>query len=775
MFFIALCTFRPHLGYLREQIESIRAQTDPDFLCLIHDDASPPEFVEQIRDLIAGDARFRVQRSPNRLGVFHNFEAALAQAPPDAEFVCYCDQDDIWVPQKLARQRAVLADPGVTLCHSDLEIIDPQGTTLHPSCFEFESRNVEDYDLPQLLFRNSVTGCTAAFRASLLHQILPFPEQGTRPIYHHDLWTALNATMIGKIVALREPLVRYRQHGQNVIGAEPKDAAAPRKSLRQPLRQQLAEVAPVLHAYANEWKLRQGLIRELLRRAPNEPRPEARLDLVREWTQTTGSVSLWRYVSEHRDESDSLALVAPRIFWGKLVDGGMRAREQLQQAARRSVVSLAETAVHLGKTAVAPILDSKKIREVSPRSRFPALPFLIAPDAEPAINVIVPSLRAGSLFGGVATACRLAVVLAQRGSRIRLVTADHPLFSEDITSCRRALTRDFGASEDLLSRIDFLDGTLHEASVMRPCVLSADDRFVATAWWTALRVRETLRRRPFRSSRFVYLIQDYEPGFYPWSEEYARAQSSYVGEDYLPIYNSSLLADYFREFVGAPALPELILQPQIDLARYTPPPREQLAARTGRRRLFVYGRPSTPRNLFGLLCEALARFIINEGLSAEDLEVVAGGEEFDPLSLGSGIVMRSLGKMSLERYAEELRACDVGVSLMLSPHPSYPPLEMAASGVLTVTNRFANKDLQVLSDNLVCCEPTPEGVVGALQKAWSRIGEIDARIDAARFDLGSLGRTMEQVADSLLLRLAEPLPRQRPLPMDGQPLSRSAG
>lgn len=749
MFFIALCTFRPHLGYLREQIESIRAQTDPDFQCLIHDDASPPELVDEIRSLVASDPRFRVHRSPSRLGVFHNFEAALAHTPPEAEFICYCDQDDIWDPTKLARQRAVLADPDVALCHSDLEIMDEQRTTLHPSCFEFEARNVQDYDLPQLLFRNSVTGCTAAFRASLLSQILPFPEQDIRPAYHHDLWTALNATLVGRIVALREPLVRYRQHERNVIGAEPRDAAA---SPRKPLLKQLRSLAPELQAYASEWRLRQGLITELLRRVPNNVRPEARLDQVRAWIQTTGSLSLWRYVSAHRHEHDSLAAVAPRILWGRLIDVGLQLPNRLQRATDTALKST-EKAAKRGRAAALSLIRKYRHQDVPSRSRHTPLPFLISAQTEPAINMVVPNLRRGSLFGGLATACRLAVVLSRRGRRVRMVASDHPLTAADIESCRKSFATDFGATAEDLLKIEFLDGSDDAVPGKKPCLFSPGDTFLATAWWTALRIRETLRRPPFRPGRFVYLIQDYEPGFYAWSEYYAAASSSYAGGDYIPIYNSSLLAEYFRAYVGAPVLPELILQPQIDLARYAPPSAAQLRARPSRRRMFVYGRPLTPRNLFGLLCESLARFIREEGLGATDLEVVSGGEDFDPLSLGGGIVLRSLGKLTLERYAEELRGCDLGVSLMLSPHPSYPPLEMAASGLLTVTNRYANKDLRSISDNLISCDATADGVVSALRTAWARVGEIDARIAGSRIDLASLGRPLEQVADSLLANM----------------------
>ena len=51
------------------------------------------------------------------------------------------------------------------------------------------------------------------------------------------------------------------------------------------------------------------------------------------------------------------------------------------------------------------------------------------------------------------------------------------------------------------------------------------------------------------------------------------------------------------------------------------------------------------------------------------------------------------GKASLDEYADHLNRAAVGVSLMVSPHPSYPPLEMAEAGVLAITNNYGSKDL----------------------------------------------------------------------------------
>ena len=218
--FIACCLYRPHPEYLRAQLDSFRGQTHGDWRCLLQEDGEPASEA-LVRSQVGDDPRFSYRATGERLGVFHNFETALRFVPGDCPLICYSDQDDVWEPDKLAAGVALLADPAITLIHSDLAVVDAEGTLLHPSCFAFEGRVAGDFSLGQLLLRNSVTGCTAMFRASLLPRLLPFPAQGREPAYLHDSWTALIAAGEGRIGFVARPLVRYRQHGGNVAGAVP--------------------------------------------------------------------------------------------------------------------------------------------------------------------------------------------------------------------------------------------------------------------------------------------------------------------------------------------------------------------------------------------------------------------------------------------------------------------------------------------------------------------------------------------------------------------------
>ena len=105
------------------------------------------------------------------------------------------------------------------------------------------------------------------------------------------------------------------------------------------------------------------------------------------------------------------------------------------------------------------------------------------------------------------------------------------------------------------------------------------------------------------------------------------------------------------------------------------------------------------------------------------------------VALADGVYMRILPKKHLNEYREFLPEFDVGMSLMLSPHPSIVPLEMAAAGMWVVTNTFANKtaeNLLKISANLIPAEPTVEALERALARAAEKVEDYDSRLRGAR-------------------------------------------
>ena len=210
--------------YLSEQLESIFQQTCSDFWLYVRDDHSSDETIKIIAHYFDAPERIRVHDSLGRLGLVGNFSRLLEAACQDrGEYFLLGDQDDVWYPNKLADQlllMQVLEEkyPGQPLLiHSDMEVVDSSLNQIHPSFMEYQNiRNEDRESLKVLLTQNFVTGCTVLVNRRLLDIALPIPGDALT----HDWWLALCAVTFGHIGYIDRPLLRYRQHGSNEIGAK---------------------------------------------------------------------------------------------------------------------------------------------------------------------------------------------------------------------------------------------------------------------------------------------------------------------------------------------------------------------------------------------------------------------------------------------------------------------------------------------------------------------------------------------------------------------------
>ncbi|MGY3419728.1 glycosyltransferase involved in cell wall biosynthesis [Bradyrhizobium sp. F1.13.4] len=348
------------------------------------------------------------------------------------------------------------------------------------------------------------------------------------------------------------------------------------------------------------------------------------------------------------------------------------------------------------------------------------LNFEVADDlaVRPCVNVLLPSLRLKSMSGGPNTALLLACMLAERGERIRLIACDAPLEGEDaalLPYMERLLNRP--VARDRIEIVDGFDRT-------RPIPIGIRDVFFATAWWTAQIAKYAVAHTSNKT--FIYLIQDFEPILHEGSTFQARALETY-GLPHIPVINTRLLLDHLiREDAGrfsdpAFAAEALWFNPALDRTHYFP-----VAAQSGKKRvLLFYARPNIARrNLFELGLVALRRAVASGAVDKDNWEVWAMGENIPPIALGEGVMLNPLPWMSFDDYAGRVRTADLMLSLMLSPHPSYPPLEMAASGKLVVTNSFSVKTaerMRAFSPNIIVAEPNAESVGQAIENAAGRI------------------------------------------------------
>jgi hypothetical protein len=259
-------------------------------------------------------------------------------------------------------------------------------------------------------------------------------------------------------------------------------------------------------------------------------------------------------------------------------------------------------------------------------------------------------------------------------------------------------------------------------------MVGPNDLFVATAWWTAHIAAEVVVQQAQlhqQSARpFIYLIQDFEPGFYPWSARYMLADATYKDRSrYVPVFNTRLLRDYFVE-MGYPVEEALWFNPVFNAGI------KQRLGQSGKvreKRVLVYGRPSVERNAFPLIVMALRTLVASQDVT--EWCFVSAGEPHAPVDLGKGCQLIARGKLSLDEYADELGRCHTGFSLMVSAHPSYPPLEMAAAGMRVVTNGYGPKDLSNWSGHILSvANPQPEQLAHAL---WQQMRTQGQREDVA--------------------------------------------
>ena len=213
--------------HLPALLDSLRAQSDPDFTVLMQDDGSTDETPGILKEIAAQDARFVFGSDKGKhLGAAGNFRSLIRQA--DADCFLLCDQDDVWEPEKIAVLKQALQDlekkhgSGTPLLvHSDCTLIDESGEKTGDSFFHHQGWDPAAVTLPPLLVQNNVTGCTLIMNRPLRDLIAAHAV--ARDLFMHDWFIALTAASFGRIAFVDQPLTRYRQHEGNVIGASPRN------------------------------------------------------------------------------------------------------------------------------------------------------------------------------------------------------------------------------------------------------------------------------------------------------------------------------------------------------------------------------------------------------------------------------------------------------------------------------------------------------------------------------------------------------------------------
>ena len=212
---IAMATYNGE-RYLQEQIESILHQTVQPAEIIVCDDGSLDGTIA-ILESYKQQGKLKYFINETTIGVVENFKKAVSLTS-EGNYIALSDQDDIWLPHKLATLQTELVAleqtqqeaPIACIVYSDLILVNDKKNILNSSFWNELYHDTHEHCLHTLLFGNFVTGCTIMMNAATKKYFEAIP-----PSIMHDVWLAFVGNTIGKIKAIPQPLLYYRQHAHN--------------------------------------------------------------------------------------------------------------------------------------------------------------------------------------------------------------------------------------------------------------------------------------------------------------------------------------------------------------------------------------------------------------------------------------------------------------------------------------------------------------------------------------------------------------------------------
>lgn len=232
---ILLATYNSE-KFLREQLVSLFSQSYKDWTLYIHDDGSKDATLSIISEYLSSHNNIVLLDFPPTGGAKSNFMQMLSCV--EADYYMFCDHDDVWLNTKVeitynSMNKAEKTFPNCPIIvHSDLFVVDQDLNVLHPSFWKYEGIYPNDiHSFEMLSAFNLATGCTMMIN-SRAKEVTPCD---CKEALMHDSWiTAAVLWSKGKVIDIDQPLIYYRQHGDNCLGARQLNVTLVSKLLRLP-------------------------------------------------------------------------------------------------------------------------------------------------------------------------------------------------------------------------------------------------------------------------------------------------------------------------------------------------------------------------------------------------------------------------------------------------------------------------------------------------------------------------------------------------------------
>lgn len=331
---------------------------------------------------------------------------------------------------------------------------------------------------------------------------------------------------------------------------------------------------------------------------------------------------------------------------------------------------------------------------------------LFIQSSTPRLNIVTDSLTKESFFGGVATSVLLSTLFAKKFNHtLRLISRStlskpHAYFQ---------FLKMVGISPP--EKVEFYSDHLREEGKNHfKLETSSNDIYIATSWWSSKAI-QSANLKPY----YFYLLQEAEPQFYNHGDLQLFCKNTLEDPKARYIVNTKLLHDYLiHHDYEQVKKHSTSFEPAFPLFS----PSETSFKKKNKFRFFFYARPNHPRNLFLHGLQFLDTAISTGILSPDEWEFIfAGSDALPKIEFSAGVKPKNHGNMTWSEYAQLAGTVDLCFSLMYTPHPSYPPLDFAASGSVVLTNTCAGKESLPYSKNIICAEPTMPAMLEGFKTA----------------------------------------------------------
>ena len=197
--------------YVCQQLDSIfQSAEDMDIFLYVRDDGSKDDTIQILEEYGKKiNVEIKIDAGEN-VGSARSFLLAIRNCPK-ADYYAFCDQDDVWLPKKIATAVNQIRDTEkpILWC-SDYQVTDANQNVILPSALK---QPIQD-DV-RSMFYNNVPGCTMVFNWALMQKMRMIEISEIRM---HDIMAMNVALITGEIYFEKNPFVLYRQHGDNVLG-----------------------------------------------------------------------------------------------------------------------------------------------------------------------------------------------------------------------------------------------------------------------------------------------------------------------------------------------------------------------------------------------------------------------------------------------------------------------------------------------------------------------------------------------------------------------------